>query len=126
MNVTKATLRFFGTFTALELETDEGVVFVPRQKPVILSQAFVVAAGPDVDAGTVRTETNAIPPDLADGRLDAAEFSHTIADPVVVEMARRHAAGDYEGRVDERLDVPTFAEADAAQWTFAGGQIKRV
>lgn len=122
MKITKATRKLYGGFTALELETEFGRVTLTPQKPWILTQAAIV----EIEAGSkFPLESVAWPRRIRDGD-GGMQSDECTQDTVIVEMARRWSAGDYEAiEFDGEIPIPTFEEADAARWRWDGEALLR-
>lgn len=114
MNVTAANISFAGCVTSLDIETDEGNASIVLPRSSMLAQGFVLVDGPDVDSGKFPTDTGKVPAQPIDGRPTAMEFDRACFDPVVVELAKRYYVGEIT--FGKPVAVPTFEEADGAQW----------
>lgn len=120
MKILTAVLRIHLPTLCLDLETDEGNGYLVSEalKPAVLAICAPVL-------GDLPTDEFVVPARPASG-LSETTVRGT-QDPVVLELARRWMAGelpDTEGPVV----IPTFADADKAQWSFDGDALtlKRV
>jgi hypothetical protein len=103
----------------LEIRTNEGTFYLPRQKALFLQQGYVFVFGEDVTDGRITTTTGVVPSDVYDGRPYPGEAEGVVDDPIVVEIAHRHALGEYEDQATPGpLPIPTFEEADGAHYTY--------
>lgn len=124
MNILSARIESLGDHLAMRLTTDTGEALIEYPKPKLLAVA-VLLTGRDVRAGKIETSTYLLPPDPRDGRIDSQEIPEATQDPVALELARRWAAGMYDEQGLGEIEVPTFAEADAARWEWNGKDLRK-
>lgn len=113
-----------GSEPVVVVKTDVGDVWIYSPKTTLAAIGIVLIQGPAVESGAVKTITLSLPPAPADGRWEAVEFPDATDDLQLIEMGRRLAADLY--MVPGPVNVPTFEEADSAQWGLVGERLQKL